>query len=62
MGWEWVGCDLCVGWVYEHRFAVLIMVCVSEREREWSSKLRGQQKRVTVAAEAEAGSCIPQFR
>ena len=24
VGWDWDGLDLCVGWLYEHRFAVLI--------------------------------------
>ena len=24
--WDWIGLDLCVGLLYEHRFAVLIMV------------------------------------
>ena len=24
-GWDWVGWNLCVGLLYEHRFAVLIM-------------------------------------
>ena len=26
LGWDWVGWDLCVGLLYEHRFAVLIIL------------------------------------
>ena len=28
LGWDWDGLDLCVGWLYEHRFAVLIIIIV----------------------------------
>ena len=38
--WDWVGLDwmdLCVGWLYEHRFAVLIMTWPRRSNDEFSS-------------------------
>ena len=31
VGYGWMGWDLCVGLLYEHRFAMLIRVAVDEK-------------------------------
>ena len=39
MDWVWVGWDLCAGLLYEHRFAMLIMVIVVAIPPDDSTKL-----------------------
>ena len=63
MGWVWVGLDLCVGLLYEHRFAVLIkdlLILSNDQEARPADKVAGPDPRQS-AADVEEGLQLQVF-